>query len=379
MGSGIGDLPSHSQRSDIRGSQAARRSGRKRGDCPAFCCRVNTSYAIQTQTFDDASATQTVALERATPTYFDVMGISLIRGRVFDSSDRTGAEPVVIVGATFARQVWGTADPIGQRLRLEAADEPFRTVVGIVGDTRYRTIDAPMPAVYVPLDQSPDAAPAYLTIRTLPSSNGNVADEIKTLLLAKSPKYGIREIVPVTTLLDRPLAQSRLLAGVFAILSATVLVLVAMGVFGVLGEFVRQRRRDLWRPRGVGSHALSALYACASARHRPDSDRHLGGHLSGHCSYATCSEPAVRSQCGRPPGACGRRDRQPPHLARSGLAAGSVCCSWRPPRVFEERIALEVTLPTERSRQAPSMVRASNRTPEPWRPIHISISGRCEI
>src|SRR6266571_4834782 len=68
------------------------------------------------------------------------MGIPLIRGRDFSDSDIEGAPTVAIINEQMARMFWEGEDPIGQRIRV--GDGPWRTVVGIVGDIKYKAMDA---------------------------------------------------------------------------------------------------------------------------------------------------------------------------------------------------------------------------------------------
>jgi len=83
-------------------------------------------------------------LETVTPGYFRVMGITIVRGRGFSSSDGIASPGAVIVSETAARRLWPGQDPIGQRLRYEAyvgdtGQLPgWQTVIGVARDVRYR-------------------------------------------------------------------------------------------------------------------------------------------------------------------------------------------------------------------------------------------------
>ena len=54
--------------------------------------------------------------------YFETMGIPILRGRGFRSSDAAGAPRVAIVNEQFANHYWPGADPVGKRIRLESAE-----------------------------------------------------------------------------------------------------------------------------------------------------------------------------------------------------------------------------------------------------------------
>ena len=72
--------------------------------------------------------------------YFDVYKIPILRGRGFTAGDDAGAQPVVVIDETMARQYWPDSSPIGERIRLDDGDpqstEPYREIVGVVADVR---------------------------------------------------------------------------------------------------------------------------------------------------------------------------------------------------------------------------------------------------
>src|SRR5262249_6833844 len=87
-----------------------------------------------------------------TPGYFEMMGIPLRRGRLFDARDNAGA-PVrpVLISESFARRAFPGQDPIGQRLRIGGReDRPWDIIVGVVGDVKQASLAASQSeAVYV--------------------------------------------------------------------------------------------------------------------------------------------------------------------------------------------------------------------------------------
>ncbi len=76
----------------------------------------------------------------AQPAYFRAMGIPILKGRDFDERDTLGANPVVIVNQTFARQNWPAEDPLGKRVKQDWPEGkgPWMSVIGVVGDAKRR-------------------------------------------------------------------------------------------------------------------------------------------------------------------------------------------------------------------------------------------------
>src|SRR5262249_11155461 len=63
--------------------------------------------------------------------YFDVMGIRLMDGRVFDDRDVQGAPEVVVINTTMANTFWPKQNPIGRRIRVGGPNTSWQTVIGI--------------------------------------------------------------------------------------------------------------------------------------------------------------------------------------------------------------------------------------------------------
>ena len=94
----------------------------------------------------------------ATDGYFQVIGIPLIRGRIFDARDGMDAPHVAVISESLAKDRWPGQDPIGHTIEFGNMDGDMRllTIVGIVGDTHENGLDAPpRPTVYVDLFQRP--------------------------------------------------------------------------------------------------------------------------------------------------------------------------------------------------------------------------------
>jgi hypothetical protein len=88
-------------------------------------------------------ATPRATYKTADPNYFRAAGIPLLKGRAFTTTDRREAARVVILNKSFAERLFGDRDPIGRRvawtgevLKFIPVSGDWRTVVGVVGDTR---------------------------------------------------------------------------------------------------------------------------------------------------------------------------------------------------------------------------------------------------
>src|SRR5579859_160815 len=181
----------------------------------------------------------------ATDGYFQVLGIPLIRGRIFDQRDAANSPHVAVISESLARDRWPTQDPIGHTIEFGNMDGDLRllTIVGIVGDTHEYGLDAPpRPTVYVNLFQRPRAA---ITL-TMLSDTG-------TRLVTSAARGILQDLDPEIPARFRTLSQvysaslgSRrfnvILIGFFGMVA---LLLATAGVFGVMAYSVSRRTREI--------------------------------------------------------------------------------------------------------------------------------------
>src|SRR5262249_38751101 len=113
------------------------------------------------------------ALSSISANYFEVMGMRLLKGRVFTSTDTTEAPRVAVINETLAARIWPGEDPIGKRLKTgmkEVPDQwnPWCEVVGVVADVKLEGLERDTPMqMYMPLHQRPSSPTLWLVVRTV--------------------------------------------------------------------------------------------------------------------------------------------------------------------------------------------------------------------
>jgi len=205
-------------------------------------------YATDEQLATEASAAPQVSLVTTTPSTLTTLETPLLAGRDFTPEDGAGGAPVAIVSAELARLLWPGRAPLEQRIRIS---DVWYQVIGVATDTHYREIGSARPTVYVPESQT-GLVPAYLLVRTRGRPEQSIA-AIRRVILESGPNLIVPQIVPMSVLMDTPLARPRFMALLLGALAGAALVLAAAGLYGVLGTFVEERRREIGIRVAVGA------------------------------------------------------------------------------------------------------------------------------
>jgi putative ABC transport system permease protein len=177
--------------------------------------------------------------------YFQVLGIPLLRGRIFDERDGANSPHVAVISESLARARWPNQEPIGHTIEFGNMDGDLRllTIVGIVGDTHEYGLDQPpRPTVYVNLFQRPRAA-MTLTMLT-DADTQSVTSAARGMLQELDPEIPAK-FRTFSQVYSASLGSRRfnvILIGFFGI---TALLLATAGVFGVMAYSVSRRTREI--------------------------------------------------------------------------------------------------------------------------------------
>ena len=185
------------------------------------------------------------------PEYFSAAGIPLLKGREFTSTDQTESAKVVIVNQTLANMLFPDRDPIGRRvawtgdvLRFIGVSGDWRTVVGVVGDTKDGGLDAePRGVMFMPFTQEPVFG-AGLVIRAQ-NAVENLIPAATRLVRGVAPTEPIENVLTIAQIRDESVAPRRLNAVLVSSFGALAVIIAAVGIAGVLAFSVSARTNEI--------------------------------------------------------------------------------------------------------------------------------------
>ena len=209
---------------------------------------TRSPYSVEGKPILAGGSKPEAALHVVGPDFFETLGVPILSGRGFASSDTAETTPVVVVSRAFAERAWPGQQPLGKRLThdlvLLPGDSDTRVVVGVVSDFRYYALDREAePQMFVPHAQSPWPV-MYLLIRASsdPIALHRTLRETIAAMDREIPVAAPGELSKVTAgAMAAPGLRARVLTG-FGTVAA---VLAALGLYGVMSFSVSRRAREM--------------------------------------------------------------------------------------------------------------------------------------
>lgn len=231
----------------------------------------NQEIEIQGQPAEPGTRPHDLGADAVSPAFFDLMRIPLLGGRGFDARDRRTSEPVAIVNQALVAEYFPDRDAIGERIRIADLSGnqrmPWLRIVGVVGNLKHTQLMNEMswvetPILYRPLAQEAARRAIGIVVRTAgdaPSLSREIANRVASMDTAV-PVAGLESVqVSVSKIMAYPNFRAVVL-GFFAL---SALLLSAVGLHGVITQWVARRTSEFGLRRAVGAQSGDLLLLIA--------------------------------------------------------------------------------------------------------------------
>ena len=178
------------------------------------------------------------------PGFFQTLGIPL-RGRDFNSGDTVGSPKVAIISRGLAQSVFGDVDPIGRSFDYGSDDVRDQIqVIGVIADGQYTRLgEFSESYLLLPYGQFRQAGMSLLLHTDLTVGQANAA--LRTVFSQLDPNLPPPQVFRMAELAALALLPQRIASSLMSVLGALGLVLVAVGLYGLLAQFVQSHLREI--------------------------------------------------------------------------------------------------------------------------------------
>ena len=203
------------------------------------------------------------------PSYFDTVGMRLLKGRSLDESDVADTVPVTVINETMAKTYFKGEDPIGKRILIRqlvfgksarGPEVPWQ-IVGVVKDEKVGgkvfSLGEDIPVVYVTFDQSPGIRNS-LVVRAAMNPL-LLSGSIEQAIWKVNNNQAVANIGTLEEIKSQSVAPDRLRTALLAIFAGIALLLAAIGIYGVVSYSVAERVHEMAIRLAVGASAGDLL------------------------------------------------------------------------------------------------------------------------
>lgn len=182
------------------------------------------------------------------PGYFQTMGMPLLQGRDFQSSDTAESPLVAIIDQSMAHRYWPNGGALGKRIRT--GDPEWYTIIGVVPTVKEQSLaDDADPHLYFSYQQlgyaygaGRDQRRMYLVVNS--DNPGGVTPLIRERLRALDPDVPMYSVKTMNELITGRLDSQRLINLLLTVFGSIALLLAAIGTYGVMSVYVSSRSAE---------------------------------------------------------------------------------------------------------------------------------------
>jgi predicted permease len=199
------------------------------------------------------------------PSYFQLMGIRLVRGRLLNRDDESGASRAIVINETQANQLWPNQDPIGKHIANVGNQEPSPAVmdmniasivVGVVSDTHHESLEKDSGwETYLPFTPQTEKPVLNILLRSHLGSSA-LAASLRDLVLQLNPAVPVTRVRTLRSVITSSTAAPRSLTMLLAAFGALAILVGSIGVYSLISYTVSWRTREIGLRLALGANRL---------------------------------------------------------------------------------------------------------------------------
>jgi putative ABC transport system permease protein len=197
-------------------------------------------------------------LRVVSPTYFQALGIPLVRGRMLSEHDTASGQRVMLINESMARRYFPNQDPLGKRITY-TLDRLTCEVVGVVRNAKTSVTEAQArDELYVPYSQR-SVPNMTLVVRGASPDSGGLPGEVRREVQSIDSQLPVANVRTMEQVIAASVAQPRFTATLLLIFAAVALVLASIGIYGVMSYSVTERTKEFGILMAVGAQQRDVL------------------------------------------------------------------------------------------------------------------------